>query len=274
MSGLSVYRKIWTNANGPIPVDSDGRTFHIHHVDGNRDNNELSNLQCLSIMDHYRLHERQCDWGACAALIMHMPEKFTPEQVSEIHRKAANALPIEKVGVLMPHVREANRIAQQKLIDAGKHHLQSGDIQRRSNRERVVAGTHNFQQQVSVDAVRKRNSVAIEAGTHPFQDSDAKRRWQNEKVRAGIHHLQSPEHSARMTALHHERVKKGEHPFQKDKYCEWCGNSGKGGFWYNHGDYCQQNPNNNRVTCEYCNANSHPRIHMRYHGDNCKKNKS
>ena len=41
MSGLSVYRKIWTNANGPIPVDSDGRTFHIHHVDGNRDNNEF-----------------------------------------------------------------------------------------------------------------------------------------------------------------------------------------------------------------------------------------
>ena len=109
MSGLSVYRKVWITANGEIPFDDDGRTYHIHHVDGNRSNNDLSNLRCVSIMDHYRIHERQCDWG---------------------------------------------------------------------------------------------------------------------------------------------------------------------GFWYNHGDYCQQNPNNNRVTCEYCNANSHPRIHMRYHGDNCKKNKS
>ena len=50
------YRRIWIKANGPIPVDEHGRSFEIHHIDGNRRNNVLENLQCLSTEDHYQLH--------------------------------------------------------------------------------------------------------------------------------------------------------------------------------------------------------------------------
>lgn len=53
------YRKIWENTYGPIPKDPKGRTFDIHHIDGNRNNNNIENLVCLSIEDHYKIHLRQ-----------------------------------------------------------------------------------------------------------------------------------------------------------------------------------------------------------------------
>lgn len=53
------YRKIWENHHGKIPLDSEGRTFDIHHIDGNRKNNSIENLICLSIEDHYKVHLKQ-----------------------------------------------------------------------------------------------------------------------------------------------------------------------------------------------------------------------
>lgn len=50
------YRKIWIKLKGPIPVDEQGRSFEIHHIDGNRKNNSIENLQCLSAEDHFKLH--------------------------------------------------------------------------------------------------------------------------------------------------------------------------------------------------------------------------
>jgi len=53
------YRKLWEQHYGPIPKDKNGRTFDIHHIDGNRTNNSLDNLICLSIEDHYKIHMDQ-----------------------------------------------------------------------------------------------------------------------------------------------------------------------------------------------------------------------
>src|SRR5258708_4095523 len=46
-----LHRSIWELINGPIP---DG--FHIHHIDGNKLNNNIENLQCLSHAEHLSLH--------------------------------------------------------------------------------------------------------------------------------------------------------------------------------------------------------------------------
>ena len=53
VGGTSEYlhRVKWADAHGPIP-----KNYHIHHIDGNPLNNELSNLECLSAKDHKDKH--------------------------------------------------------------------------------------------------------------------------------------------------------------------------------------------------------------------------
>lgn len=51
------YRKIWEEFSGKqIPEG-----YHIHHLDGDRDNNDPSNLVCLSPAEHWDLHYKQGD---------------------------------------------------------------------------------------------------------------------------------------------------------------------------------------------------------------------
>lgn len=66
------YRRLWINAYGPIPVDEQGRSFEIHHLDGNRQNNVLENLQCLSIKDHYKLHYDKKEYFAANLIAKRM----------------------------------------------------------------------------------------------------------------------------------------------------------------------------------------------------------
>ena len=46
-------RRIWTQANGPIPPK-----HHIHHKDRNWTNNAIENLECLSAAEHESLHHK------------------------------------------------------------------------------------------------------------------------------------------------------------------------------------------------------------------------
>ncbi len=48
---ILAHRWVWENHNGPIPENMD-----IHHVDGNKDNNEIDNLKILSRSDHRKEH--------------------------------------------------------------------------------------------------------------------------------------------------------------------------------------------------------------------------
>jgi hypothetical protein len=50
------YRKIYEQHFGPIPKDNHGRSYQIHHIDGDKNNNNIENLLCLSIEAHYQLH--------------------------------------------------------------------------------------------------------------------------------------------------------------------------------------------------------------------------
>ena len=76
----SDHRKIYETYVGPIPKDDEGRSYEIHHIDGNHTNNELSNLRCVSIKEHYNIHKSQGDFKAC--LIMSQRMKVTPEEKS------------------------------------------------------------------------------------------------------------------------------------------------------------------------------------------------
>jgi hypothetical protein len=74
------HRKIYETFIGPIPKDEDGRSYEIHHIDGNHNNNEISNLLCVSIKEHYEIHKSQGDYKAC--LIMSQRMKVSPEEKS------------------------------------------------------------------------------------------------------------------------------------------------------------------------------------------------
>ena len=50
---ITEHRWVWEQAYGPIP---DG--YVVHHVDGNRQNNDLSNLTLMTPSDHSQLHRR------------------------------------------------------------------------------------------------------------------------------------------------------------------------------------------------------------------------
>lgn len=52
--GVRLHRVVWEAIHGPVP---DG--MHIHHIDGDRANNALSNLECLEAEKH--LGERHGD---------------------------------------------------------------------------------------------------------------------------------------------------------------------------------------------------------------------
>jgi hypothetical protein len=54
---MKSYRIIWEKFNEEkIP-----KGYHIHHIDGNRNNNEPLNLMCISPEDHFKIHLDQCD---------------------------------------------------------------------------------------------------------------------------------------------------------------------------------------------------------------------
>lgn len=54
---MSIYRKIWeSHYNQNIP-----KGWHIHHIDGNTENNQIDNLICVSSHVHWCIHFLQGD---------------------------------------------------------------------------------------------------------------------------------------------------------------------------------------------------------------------
>lgn len=47
----ALHREIWKSVHGPIPAG-----HHIHHRDGDPLNNDVGNLECVSIFEHRREH--------------------------------------------------------------------------------------------------------------------------------------------------------------------------------------------------------------------------
>lgn len=49
-----LHRVVWESYNGKIP-----KGFHIHHKDGNKDNNDISNLEMISAREHLSNHGKK-----------------------------------------------------------------------------------------------------------------------------------------------------------------------------------------------------------------------
>lgn len=61
---MANYRKIYKYHYGEIPKDEFGRSYDIHHIDGNRSNNDINNLKAVSLIEHLEIHIRQREFDA------------------------------------------------------------------------------------------------------------------------------------------------------------------------------------------------------------------
>lgn len=152
------YRRIYEKHFGPIPRDSDGRSFDIHHIDGNDKNNNVANLVAVTIQEHYNIHYSQGDWAACLSISKRM--KLSPEEKSELARK--NAASQIARGIHPWQNSEKQREKALLQVAEGRHPWQDREKTRELNLKRVEAGTHNW---LGGDATRKQ----IENGTHTSQ---------------------------------------------------------------------------------------------------------
>lgn len=77
------YRDIYEKKHGVIP-----KGYEIHHIDGDRSNNNIENLLAVSIEQHYEIHLSQGDYLACSIMMSRM--NMTKEERKEIHNLAMN----------------------------------------------------------------------------------------------------------------------------------------------------------------------------------------
>jgi hypothetical protein len=91
------YRRIWTDAIGIIPTDENGRTYEIHHLNGDHSDNRLENLICVSIQEHYEIHSNQSDFQAMAAIAIRM--KIPPDEQRILNVEAGKMAYINNKGI-------------------------------------------------------------------------------------------------------------------------------------------------------------------------------
>jgi hypothetical protein len=178
----ALARKIWVHANGPIPKDVSGRSYEIHHIDGNWRNNSLENLACVSIQEHYEIHYKQCDWGACRGIAIRM--KMSPEVISEISRKAGIESSRKRIEDGTHNFLDKE--FQRKRIEDGTHNFLGGEIQRKNNLRRSEEGNHQF---LGGEIQRKAQKKIVEKGNHHFQDKEAAKERAINRIKKGNHNL-------------------------------------------------------------------------------------
>ena len=212
--GTTKYRKIYENHTGIIPKEVDGRTYEIHHIDGNHSNNSPINLVAVPIQEHYDIHYSQGDWAAC--LLMSDRIKISPEEKSKLASKTARERVENRTHPWMDKVKASNREISKvknnthnfqgirnpvhRLIEDGTFHLLSGEIQKKNNKERIEKGTHNF---LGAAANQKRidqgthnflgaaaNQKRIDQGTHNFLGGEYQKQLAQQQLLAGTHNSQ------------------------------------------------------------------------------------
>jgi hypothetical protein len=151
------YRTIYEQHCGPIGKDITGRALEVHHIDGNHNNCDITNLKLVTIEEHYTIHKAQGDYAACAIMSYRMG--LSPEETAELSRKV-----------------------QKARIEAGTHNLLGPS----HNQALINAGTHVF---LDKEAARQRNIKRVKAGIHNLLKQEDGSSQSGDRVKAGTHHF-------------------------------------------------------------------------------------
>ena len=71
-----IHRYVWEFYNGDIP-----KGHHIHHIDGNKSNNDISNLQLLSASEHTRMHAKEMVNKNYDKIIKNLEQNVRPKAI-------------------------------------------------------------------------------------------------------------------------------------------------------------------------------------------------
>lgn len=199
-------RKIYEEYYGTIPTDSNGRSYDVHHIDGNYRNDDPKNLRAVSIEEHYEIHLKQGDYAAAHKIAGRM--SLTKEELSELAK-----------------------IRNKKWVEEGRHNWQGGTQQKEMNAKRVREGTHNFLGGKEIrklyanktppwgtsEDVSERTRKQVAEGRHPWQDTKKQIERQYRLIQEGRHvsqmivecpHCQKNGPKANMKRWHGDNCKK------------------------------------------------------------------
>jgi len=179
---MSNYRKIYKQHYGKIPKDQDGRSYEIHHIDGDHGNDSPDNLKAITIQEHYHIHYTQGDYGACRSIIVRMNK--TPEEisaaVSELNKKQVQ----EGTHVFMRR-SDGSSMASDRVAN-GTHELLGGEIQRKTQNQKVIDGIHNFQFRSDGSSL---SADRVANGSHHFSDIEWQKKNAKKLMEEGKHHF-------------------------------------------------------------------------------------
>lgn len=167
--GTNKYRKIFEHHNGPIPKDNSGRSYHIHHIDGDRNNNQPNNLKAVSIVEHFQIHVEQEDWGACLRLAPLLNMSAT--EISAIASKAnqsrlCKGTHIFQSDIFKAQLPEWSRAVARRRVAEGTNPFQDKKKSQEWAAQRVASGVYQTPQYSQ--KCTERNLKGIHDGTNPF----------------------------------------------------------------------------------------------------------
>ena len=201
------YRKIYEQYHGPIPKEPNGRSYEIHHKDGDHTNNDPTNLVAVSIQEHHDIHQSQGDWGACSAILMRM--QLTPEELS---------------------IRASEYSIQR--TKEGKNPFLGGKITREVNARRVANGTHNF--------LKRSDGSSMSADLHAVGKGSSSPATREKLRKKAISQMALGKCAFLGPSNNLKRMASGTHPSQIKKTCPHCNticDTANYARW--HGDKCK-----------------------------------
>jgi hypothetical protein len=194
--GTKNYRKIYEQHHGPIGKEGNGRSYEIHHIDGDHSNNNPDNLKAVTIQEHYDIHFSQGDIMACVRIGSKM--KLPAEIISNLSRDYQKSL-VES-GKHHFLGGDQSRKNAKKLVEEGRHPFSGGQIQSKTNNERLDRNEHPSQIKVCCIHCHKTIDLAnfgrshgdncrIVAGKKKHKTNNSKRGSDHPRYDATIHHF-------------------------------------------------------------------------------------
>ncbi len=190
------HRRVFTKAHGRPPHPG----YHIHHIDGNPDNNTPANLAEVTPREHFDIHKQQKDWGACIKLASCC--EVDVDELAAIQQAHGKWCVENKVGI---HSDEFDR-----------SHLNTIWTKTPPGRKPVTDGrkTLKFKTDEDVDAFLASNP----SWRHGLPESS------KQGLKLSSRRITSEE----AKILSQKRLTSNQHNFIIEYTCPYCGKNGKG----------------------------------------------